>query len=210
MDLKPLLDMQLFGELESEMMCDIEGPQEMFHLEEGPMQWSAAASTSHESVTYNSTSHADAPGHAAYDGWSGNPLGISHDQSAAQHGSSRGIEILADGMQRQMHLSSNRRNSTDSNSSFGDMPRDVAEQVCFLCFTPARNAPNMTSANLSLSSFSPLMPKKWHVVSHRACAALQRLHRHSANANQCMQRPLSVVTSISGMAGKKGASICQC
>jgi len=169
MDLKPFLDVQLFGELESEMMFDIEGPQEMFHLEEGPMQWSAAASTSHESVTYNSTSHADAPGHTAYDGWSGNPLGISHDQSAAQHGSSRGIETLADGMQRQMHLSSNRRNSTDSNSSFGDMPRDVAEQVCLLCFNSPQSASNMTSAVCHRSALHPLCQRSGILSRTRLC-----------------------------------------
>ncbi len=114
-------------------MHDVEGPQEMFHLEDAPLQWGAAShAASHEAVTHNNSSApSEAQSHAAYDGWSGNPLGLSYGENAAQHaGSSRGVDMLSEGFQHRMQLASNnRRNSTDSNSSYGDMPTAIAEQV---------------------------------------------------------------------------------
>ena len=117
-------------------MHDFEGPQEMFHLEEGPLQWSAASNpashaASHEAVTHKSSAPSEAHSHAAYDGWSGHPLVLGYGETAAQHASSsRGFDTLAEGFQHRMHVSDNRRNSTDSNSSYGDMPTAIAEQVC--------------------------------------------------------------------------------
>lgn len=126
------MHVQLFSELEAEMH-DVEGPQEMFHLEGAPLQWNIASlAASHEAATHNSSAPSEAASHAAYDGWSGHPLGLNYGEAAAQHASSsRGIDVLTEGFQHRMHVSSaNRRNSTDSNSSFGDMPTAIAEQVC--------------------------------------------------------------------------------
>ena len=125
-------------------MLDVEGPQHMFHLEEASLQWSAAShAAQHEAVTHNSSAPSEAPSHAAYDAWSGNPLGLSHGGSAAQHASSRsrGIDILSEEFQHRVHVSSNRRNSTDSNSSYGDMPTAIAEQVQQPSCTPLEHQP---------------------------------------------------------------------
>ena len=129
-----LSHVQLFGELEGEMH-ELEGPQEMFHLEEAPLQWSPAShpvshAASHEAATHKSGAPSEAHSHAAYDGWSGHPLGLSYGEAAAQHASSsRGVDTLAEGFQHRRQVSNTRRNSTDSNSSYGDMPTAIAEQV---------------------------------------------------------------------------------
>ena len=136
------IPVQLFSELEAEMH-DVEGPLEMFHLEDTPLQWSAASlaasrAASHEASTHNSSAPSEAASHAAYDGWSGHPLGLRSGEAPAQHASStRGIDVVSEGFQHRMHDSSaNRRNSIDSNSSYGDMPTAIAEQVCPLSCAP--------------------------------------------------------------------------
>ena len=113
-----------------------EGPQEMFHLEEAPQPWSAASRpashpASHEAGTHKSSAPSEAPSQAAYDPWSTNPAGLSASERTAQHnGSSAGIDMLSEGFQHRTQVSDARRNSTDSNSSYGDMPTALAEQVC--------------------------------------------------------------------------------
>lgn len=124
------LMVQLFTELEKEALDEIE-PEEMFSMDTASGDRSAATSVTFEQTHPASSSTSAAPQHPAYAGWGSAGVASFGEESAAQHASSAGgaagmpPEVLRQGMQ----LPSSRRNSTDSNSSYGDMPTAMAEQV---------------------------------------------------------------------------------
>ena len=114
-------------------MIDVEDSEDIFELDESSSpDWATPPPSTQEAPAHNSSSS-----HAAYDGrfqHTAGMNGISHGQSAAQHASSsgRGVEALEESMRAGMQLSGGRRNSTDSNSSYGDVPTAMAEQVRML------------------------------------------------------------------------------
>ena len=114
-------------------MIDVEDSQDIFELDESSSpDWATPPPS-----TQAAPAHSSSSSHAAYDGRSQHTAGmngISHVESAAQHASSsgRGVEALEESMRAGMQLSGGRRNSTDSNSSYGDMPTAMAEQVRML------------------------------------------------------------------------------
>lgn len=127
-------------------MVDAEGPPEMFAMEEASADYYTAVSSSlYESRVHTTRNSSAAPSHAALDSWSVDLAAVSHIESAAQQAaSSRGVRDLP----------SNQRNSTDSNSSFGDMPTAMAEQVSMpfhlFCISGTELAFNVKSSVVSL------------------------------------------------------------
>ena len=124
------MTVQLFTELEKEALDEIE-PEEMFSMDTASGDQSPATSTSFEQ-THAASSNASAPSqYPVYTAWTPAAAASFGQESAAQHASSAGVAVStpAEGWRRGVQLSSNRRNSTDSNSSYGDMPTAMAEQV---------------------------------------------------------------------------------
>ena len=126
------LYLQLFSGLEAEVI-DVEDSEDIFELDESSSpDWATPPPS-----TYEAPAHKSSSTYAACDGRfqrTAGMNGISHVEGAAQHASSsgRGIEALEESMRAGMQLSGGRRNSTDSNSSYGDMPTAMAEQVRML------------------------------------------------------------------------------
>ena len=128
---------QLFTELEKEALDEIE-PEEMFSMDAASGDTSAATSPSSEQPHAASSSASAAPQYSGYAGWAPAAVASFGGEGAAQHASSAGgaAGMPAEGLRPGMQLPSSRRNSTDSNSSYGDMPTAMAEQVGLLIRPP--------------------------------------------------------------------------